>query len=71
MKLEKLIQLWRPQICLETLSIYIYLKMETEESVAWFWLMFDADEMWFISSNFKLLSYTCQKILHKGSKYVW
>ena len=34
MKLKKLIQLWLLQICLETLSIYIHLKMVTEEFVA-------------------------------------
>ena len=34
MKLKRMIQLWPLQICLETLSIYIHLKMETEEFVA-------------------------------------
>ena len=58
MKLKKMIQLWSPQICLEILSIYIHLKMETEEFFAWFRLIFDADKMLSISSNFKLLSWT-------------
>ena len=31
MKLKKMIQLWPLQICLEILSIYVHLKMETEE----------------------------------------
>ena len=31
---KRIIQLWPPQICLETLSIYIHLKMEMEEFVA-------------------------------------
>ena len=39
MKLERMIQLWLPQIYLETLSIYVNLKMESEEFVAWFWPM--------------------------------
>ena len=30
--------------------------MEMEEFVAWFWLMFDKDEMLSISIHFKLLS---------------
>ena len=34
MKLKRTIQLRPPQICLETLSIYIHLKMEMEEFVA-------------------------------------
>ena len=34
MGLKKMIQLWSLQSCLETLSIYIHLKMETEEFVA-------------------------------------
>ena len=34
MKLKRMIQLWQLQICLETLSIYIHLKMEMEECVA-------------------------------------
>ena len=33
-RLNKMIQLWPLQICLETLSIYIHLKMEMEELVA-------------------------------------
>ena len=33
MRLEKMIQLWPLQICLETLLISIHLKMETEEFV--------------------------------------
>ena len=39
MRLKRMIQLWLLQICSETLSISIHLKMETEEFVAWFWLM--------------------------------
>ena len=31
---KRIIQLWPSQICLETLSIYIHLKMEMEEFVA-------------------------------------
>ena len=34
MRLKKMIQLWSLQICLETLSISIHLKMEREEFVA-------------------------------------
>ena len=34
MRLKKMIQLWPLQICLETLSISIHLKMETEEFMA-------------------------------------
>ena len=37
---KNMIQLWPLQICLETLLIPIHLKMETEEFVSWFWLMF-------------------------------
>ena len=33
MKLKGMIQLWPQQICFDTLSIYIYLKMKIEESV--------------------------------------
>ena len=33
MKLKRMIQLWQLQICLETLSIYIHLRMEMEECV--------------------------------------
>ena len=32
--IKKTIQLWPVQICLETLLIYIHLRMETEEFVA-------------------------------------
>ena len=39
MKLKKMMQLWPLQICFETLSIYIHLKMGIEEFVAWFWLV--------------------------------
>ena len=34
MKLKKMIQSWPTQICLEALSIYIHLKVETEKYVA-------------------------------------
>ena len=34
MRLKRMIQLWLLQICSETLSISIHLKMETEEFVA-------------------------------------
>ena len=34
MKLKSMIQLWPSQICLEALSMYIHLKMETKEFVA-------------------------------------
>ena len=51
-KLKGMIQLLSLQICLETLSIYIHLRMETEEFIA----CFDADEMLSVSSKFKLLS---------------
>ena len=34
MKLKKMMQLWPLQICLETLSISIHLRTETEEFVA-------------------------------------
>ena len=39
MRLKKMIQSWPTQICLEALSIYIHLKVETEKSVALFWVM--------------------------------
>ena len=39
-KLKKMIQLWPLQIYLETLSTYIYLRMEMEEFVVLFWPMF-------------------------------
>ena len=34
MKLKRMIELWQPKVFLETLSIYIHLKMEMEEFVA-------------------------------------
>ena len=40
MRLKGMIQLWLLQICLETLSICIHLKMGMEKFVARFWLMF-------------------------------
>ena len=49
-KLKNMIQSWLPQIFLET-SIYIHLKMETEEFVACFWPMF-----WYKCCQFPVIS---------------
>ena len=54
-KIKKMIELWLLQICLETLSIYIHLKME-KKLLLDFGQCFDADEMLSISSNFNLFS---------------
>ena len=43
-------------ICLETLSISIHLKMETEDLLLDFGSCVDTDEMLSISSHFKLFS---------------